>query len=85
MIQLRDRQHFTFESCAADVRPGDAGGERLEGDVTTEACVAGAVDLAHPAHPDERDDFVRTDQIARPETHAQWRLWPRHVPWPSAM
>jgi hypothetical protein len=39
--------------------------KNLQGDFTTELRVPGAVDLAHAAHADQRDDFVRPQATAR--------------------
>ena len=43
---------------------GEGGGQNLDGDVASEARIAGAIDLAHAACADERDDFVGTDVYA---------------------
>ena len=39
----------------------------FEGDIAIQLCVAGAVDLAHPAFTDLRDDFVDAEAAARGE------------------
>ena len=46
---------------------GDGFGEDLEGDVASEAGVAGAVDLAHATRADRREDLVRPEARARGE------------------
>ena len=44
-------------------------GQHLERDVALQPRVADAIDLAHPAHADELDDFVQTKTIAGRECH----------------
>jgi hypothetical protein len=43
---------------------GERVGQDLQGDVATELCVAGAIDLAHAARPERRDDFVRARRVS---------------------
>jgi hypothetical protein len=45
------------------------GRENLDGDVAAEPRVAGAIDLAHSACADGRDDLVRTETAARGQRH----------------
>ena len=49
-------------------------GEDFEGDVASEASVAGAIDFTHPAGAERRDDFVRSEFGSRLQTHARARL-----------
>ncbi len=49
MIEAGERPRFAFESGAAFGVIRSASGQDLEGDLTAEFQVAGAVDLAHPA------------------------------------
>ncbi len=45
-------------------------GQRLEGNVTIQLCVARAVNLAHSAGPEGTDDFIRADARASRKTHS---------------
>ena len=71
-VDMRDvrmverRQHLRF---ALEPRePFGIGGEQIrqdfDGDVAIELRVAGAVDLAHAALADQRDDFVDAETVA---------------------
>ena len=44
-------------------------GEDLDGDLSLEVGVGGAIDLAHPAHADLRGNFIRAESGARGEGH----------------
>jgi hypothetical protein len=46
-----------------------SGGDDLEGDVPSEARVAGPVDLAHPPRANRRADLIRAEVAARSERH----------------
>ena len=59
-----NRAGFRFESRAAVGSLGAIGVQHLDGDQTIQACIAGLVDLAHPAGPNQRQDLVR----AKPRT-----------------
>ena len=58
MIQSRDRTRLTVETV------GELGLEDLDRDGAVQSCVAGAVDVAHPARPDEGGQFVRAKASA---------------------
>jgi hypothetical protein len=64
MVQGREHARFAFETG----EPMGIGRERrrqqLDRDLATEFGVAGAIDLAHPAAADLRDDVVRTEPVA---------------------
>jgi hypothetical protein len=46
------------------IRNGREGSRKnLDGDVTTETRVAGAIDFAHAAAPEERDDLVGPSRV----------------------
>jgi hypothetical protein len=62
VIQAASRARFTAESRQVFGIRGPA--EDLEGDVSLQARVVGAVDLAHPARADRCDDLVGTEMIA---------------------
>ena len=61
MIQGRDRPRFMFESAQAIRVMGHRRRENFDGDVTIETRIATAVDFAHPASAEQRDDFVRAE------------------------
>ena len=52
---------------------GQRGRQDFDGHVAVELGVARAVDLAHPASAQRREDFVRAESVARSERH-QLRL-----------
>ena len=56
----------------------ELGGQRLDGDVAAEARVARAIDLAHAARAERRDDFVGAESGAGGEWHPgnlhHWRF-----------
>jgi hypothetical protein len=53
----------------------ERGGKNLDGDVASEPRIARAIDLAHAARADERDDFIRTEASAGREGHVAGRLY----------
>jgi hypothetical protein len=59
MVQGRDRPRFIFESAQTIRVIGHRRWENFDGDVTIETRIAAAVDFAHPARAEQRDDFVR--------------------------
>jgi hypothetical protein len=62
-LALEAREHRGIAS--------ERGGEDLERDVAIELEVARAVDLAHAAGADGRDDFVRPESVAGREPHGE--------------
>jgi hypothetical protein len=44
-------------------------GKDLEGDVATETMIPGAIDLPHPPHSQQRDNFVVSESNARAQCH----------------
>jgi hypothetical protein len=56
---------------------GDFGRQNLDGDVTVQAGIAGAVDFSHSACSDRRDDFVGSQAIACSEGHSWKRQYNR--------
>ena len=57
MVQSGDRLRFTLEPHASDGIVGNACRQNLDGDIAVQPGVARAIDLAHAAGPDRRDDF----------------------------
>src|SRR5262249_44734229 len=49
-------------------------GQHLDGDVTTQPRVRRAINLAHPARAEQRDDLVRTDSGSRCDGHGRVTL-----------
>ena len=68
-------QHLRFALEPGDpIRIGGEGvGQDLQSDIAAELGVGGAIDLAHPALPDEGGDFVVPDAVADVESHLSWR------------
>ena len=54
---------------SASGSPASRSGRTFSGDVAVEAGVAGAVDLAHPARAEGREDLVRTQPPTRGQRH----------------
>ena len=77
MVQRRDRPRFMFESAQAIRVIGHRRGENLDGDVAIETRIAGAVDFAHPARPEQRDDFVRAEPRTGSESQVAGLYGPR--------
>ena len=44
-------------------------GQHLDRDVTAQPRIGGAIDLAHPARAEQRDDLVRADTGSRNQRH----------------
>ena len=64
VVESGHSQRFLLEAVAAFVIVDL---QRLDRDVAVESRVAGAVDIAHPARADLRDDFVRAEARAGDE------------------
>jgi hypothetical protein len=58
MIQRRQRLRFTLETRDAIAVGRHGVGKDFQGDTATELRVARAIDFAHPARTNEREDFV---------------------------
>ena len=63
MVQRRDGPRLALGSFA-ELLGGD-----LDGDVPSDAGIARAIDLAHAAGADLRDDFVRAEFVTSRERH----------------
>jgi hypothetical protein len=59
MVQSREQLRFAFESSATIGVATQSLGKNFEGDVTIEAGVASAVDLAHATRANHGEYFVR--------------------------
>src|SRR5438093_9938830 len=65
MIERGDRPRFGFEASAAIGAFRNVGRQELDRDRAIEPRIAALVDFAHPAHADERHDFVRSEPGSR--------------------
>jgi hypothetical protein len=61
-------QHPGFSSNRARVA-SEVSGQNLQRDIAAKAHIAGAVDLAHAASAQRRDDLVRSEMSTRIQTH----------------
>ena len=75
MIERRDGPRFLFESATPLRVGGGAAGQHLDGHGAPQPCVDALVDLAHPAGPQRRHDFVGPEAHTGGESHAH--LLPR--------
>ena len=69
MIERREDLRFALEAREAVGIEGEELGQNLERDVAIELRVARAIDLAHSARADGREDFVRAEAGAVREGH----------------
>ena len=60
---------LALEADAALGARAHAFGQHLDRDVTVQPRIGGAIDLAHPARAEERDDLVRADSGSRNQRH----------------
>jgi hypothetical protein len=74
MIERRQRLRFARESRQAIGIAGKGVRQDLQRDLTIELRVPRAVDLAHPARADRRDDFVRAETGASGQGHEAWLI-----------
>ena len=58
VIERRDGTRLPLEALAPLRAGGEGGAESFDGDGPVEACIAGAIDLGHPAGTNEPDDFI---------------------------
>ena len=61
VIQRREQTGLTVEATAARRIIGDHTGEHLDRDLAAQSCVVGAIHLAHAAHTELAENFVRSD------------------------
>ena len=79
VVQRREQLRLALESRDA-IRVGhESVGEDLDRDVATELGVARAIDLAHPAGAEWRDDFIRPEARTVSKQHGV-RAGPRIIP-----
>ena len=69
MLQRRDGARFALEALAQLRVGGERVGQDLDGDGAIEPRVTRAVDLAHPARAERRDDLVRAEPRTRGDSH----------------
>jgi hypothetical protein len=69
MIERRSGTRFPFEAALAIAIEAECGWQDFDGDLSAQARIARAIDLAHAAGPDEADDFVRTQASACCKNH----------------
>src|SRR5260370_25946125 len=62
MAQAAGRRRFAGETIAK-LGSVEIPSEKLDGDVTTDARVSGAIECAHPALTDQVDDFVAPEEL----------------------
>jgi len=79
MVEQGEDLGFAAETGDALRIVRERGRQDLQRNVTSELRVLSAVDLAHAAAPDERDDFVGAEASARSESHAV-SDWSRIIP-----
>ena len=61
MVQAGDGARFTLEALAAHGIAGEMRRQNLDGHGAVKAGVPGAINLAHPARAQRREDFVRPE------------------------
>ena len=71
VIQRREELRFALEALEAFRIPGDGGRQDLDRHVPTQSPVVCAVDLAHAAGAQRRDDFKRPDAISGGKRHGR--------------
>src|SRR5579864_1099920 len=74
MAQLGDGTSLAPEALQSVGTLGEMRGKNLDGDRAIEAGIGGAIDFAHTAGSDLRDDFVRAEFGAGGEGHGQSRI-----------
>ena len=70
MVQRGEDLCFTLEACEAIGIERERVRDDFQRDVATELRVARAIDLAHGAGPERRQDFVRAEACASGQGHA---------------
>ena len=64
MVQRRENLRFPFETAEPIGVVGKGGGQYLDRDVAIEPGIARAIDLAHAAGAEGREDFIGTEARA---------------------
>jgi hypothetical protein len=71
MVERSDRARLLLEPPQALGIARNVGRQHLDGHIATETQIARAVDLAHPASAERRENLVRAEPGTRAETHEQ--------------
>jgi hypothetical protein len=69
VIELREHLRFALEARESLGVVRERVGEDLDRDVAVELGVVGAIDLAHPAFAQQRDDLIRAELRSGAERH----------------
>ena len=69
MAECGDGTGFLLETPEAVGIGGEGGGQNLDGDIASQALIAGAVNLAHSASTDECNEFVGSEFRTGSERH----------------
>src|SRR3970040_555540 len=72
MAERGERPGFALEPLLQGRISGDVRREDFDGDRTVEPRVARAIDFAHPARAEERDNLIRPESSAGRESHVLW-------------
>src|SRR5205809_7520304 len=80
IVQRGNRARFVLEALPRFRIGCERACEHLDGDGAIEPGVTRAVDLAHAARAQRRDDFVRTKTGARVERHLEQAFYPGRFP-----
>jgi hypothetical protein len=65
-----DRARFTLKAVARLLRVHETRRKHLDRDIALEACVAGAVHLAHATAPEQRHNFIWAETGTRRQRHS---------------
>ena len=68
-IQRRERPGLARETCEPFLVARQEIGQHLDRNVAMELRITGAIDLAHAARANQRDDFVRAEASSGGQTH----------------
>ena len=75
MIQAGNRARVALKSLAQVRAAGKMIRQNFDSDGAVEARIASAVDLAHPARADRREDFVRAQALTGLNSHGTPLRW----------
>jgi len=78
MIQWRQHVRLTLKSLEAARIGRELFGQKLQRDIAIQLGVSGAIDLSHPALPQERGDLIGAHSCAESDHHSGGRL--SHAP-----
>ena len=74
VVERREQPCLALEADATLGARAHAFGQHLDRDVTVQPTIGGAIDLAHPARAEERDDLVRADSGSWNQRHESCTL-----------